>query len=74
MLSRFGAAVVDMEASAIANAAQKFNLPWNAIKAVSDEASFAMPLNLASLPMDLALSGILPSTIKNSWKLTRTSS
>lgn len=45
LLSRFGAAVVDMEASAIANAAQKFNLPWNAIKAVSDEASFAMPLN-----------------------------
>ena len=35
---------------------------------------FAMPLNLASLPMDLALSGILPSTIKSSWKLTRTSS
>lgn len=35
---------------------------------------FAMPLNLASLPMDLALSGILPSTIKSSWKFTRTSS
>ena len=45
LLSRFGADVVDMEASAIAAAAQKFNLPWNAIKAVSDEASFAMPLN-----------------------------
>ena len=45
LLSRFGAAVVDMEASSIAAAAQKFNLPWNAIKVVSDEASFAMPLN-----------------------------
>lgn len=45
LLSRFGAAVVDMEASSIAAAAQKFNLPWNGIKVVSDEASFAMPLN-----------------------------
>ena len=49
LLSRFGAAVVDMEASSIAAAAQKFGLPWNAIKVVSDEASFAMPLNFNEL-------------------------
>ncbi|MGM9992096.1 MAG: hypothetical protein ACI376_04495 [Candidatus Bruticola sp.] len=49
LLSRFGAEIVDMEAGAVAAAAQKFNLPWSAVKAVSDEASLAMPLNFDAL-------------------------
>ncbi|MGM9997856.1 MAG: hypothetical protein ACI38Q_00405 [Candidatus Bruticola sp.] len=49
LLSRFGAEIVDMEAGAIAAAAQKFNLPWCAVKAVSDEASMPMPLNFNEL-------------------------
>lgn len=39
----FGAQAVDMEAAAVARGAQKYNLPFRAVKVISDDASFAMP-------------------------------
>ena len=43
--SKFGADIVDMEAGGIACAAGSAGLGWGAVKAVSDEASFCMPLD-----------------------------
>lgn len=39
----YGAQAVDMEAAAVARGAQKYNLPFRAVKVISDDASFAMP-------------------------------
>ena len=39
----YGAHAVDMEAAAIARAAQKYNLPFTAVKAISDEFDFEIP-------------------------------
>jgi len=39
----FGAHAVDMEAAAVARAAQKYNLPFIAVKAISDDVNFEIP-------------------------------
>lgn len=39
----YGAQAVDMEAAAVARGAQKYDLPFRAVKVISDEAGFAMP-------------------------------
>jgi len=39
----YGAHAVDMEAAAVARAAQKYDLPFIAVKAISDEVDFEMP-------------------------------
>src|SRR5215470_3144312 len=39
----YGAHAVDMEAAAVARAAQKYDLPFIAVKAISDELDFEMP-------------------------------
>lgn len=39
----YGAQAVDMEAAAVARGAQKHDLPFRAVKVISDEATFAMP-------------------------------
>jgi nucleoside phosphorylase len=39
----YGAHAVDMEAAAVARAAQKYNLPFLAVKAISDELEFEIP-------------------------------
>jgi nucleoside phosphorylase len=43
LLTKFGADVVDMEAAAVAQAALDHGLPFASIKAISDDAEFAMP-------------------------------
>ena len=39
----YGAKIVDMEAAAVARGAQAHNLPFSAVKVISDEIDFAMP-------------------------------
>lgn len=39
----YGAQAVDMEAAAVARGAQKYNLPFRAVKVISDDAGFAIP-------------------------------
>ena len=48
----YGAQAVDMEAAAVARAAQAHGIEFRAIKAISDEADFAMPPLLAFLGDD----------------------
>jgi len=43
LLTKFGADVVDMEAAAVAQAAQDHGLAFAAVKAISDDAEFVMP-------------------------------